>query len=146
MPGKFKKIFSGIQGKDQEARTPSSREEGPDKQPGLNVDMTTPWVGVDLDGTLAQWESGSSIKRIGPPVPKMLALVKKMLSHGIRVKIFTARAGEPSQHGLIAKWLEKNGLPPLEVTNVKDYAMERLYDDRAIQVEKNTGRLIRAGR
>lgn len=146
MPGKLKKILSGIQGKSQGEEIASSREEGEGRPPGPPGDMTTPWVGVDLDGTLARWESGSSINSIGQPVPEMLALVKKMLGHGIRVKIFTARAGDPSQHGLIAQWLEKNGLPPLEVTNVKDYAMERLYDDRAIQVERNTGRLIRADR
>ncbi len=34
------------------------------------------------------------------------------------------------------------GYPSAGFTNVKDYYMERLYDDRAIQVEQNTGRII----
>ena len=100
------------------------------------------WTGVDLDGTLAQWDNTSSIETIGDPVPAMMALVKKMIANGIRVKIFTARAQDPDQLPLIREWLIKNGLPELEITNVKDYAMQRLYDDRCIQVEPNTGRLI----
>ncbi len=105
-------------------------------------DASGPWVGVDLDGTLAVWDNKSTLDRIGPPVPAMLAFVQRMVDNGIRVKIFTARAGEVSQIPKIRKWLEKNNLPPLEITNVKDYGMERLYDDRGIQVEKNTGRII----
>jgi len=100
------------------------------------------WTGVDLDGTLAYHDSMSSIDTIGEPVPAMLALVKKMIHNGIRVKIFTARAQDPEQFFLIQKWLKHNGLPELEITNVKDYHMQRCYDDRCIQVERNTGRLI----
>ena len=100
------------------------------------------WTGVDLDGTLAFYDRSSSSDRIGDPVPAMLKLVKKMINHGIRVKIFTARAQDPEQLPIIRKWLKKNNLPELEITNVKDYYMQRLYDDRCIQVEQNTGRLI----
>ena len=101
------------------------------------------WTGVDLDGTLARWEPGSSLESIGEPVPAMMALVRKMIRNGVRVKIFTARASDPEQYPLIREWMEKNGLPKLEITNIKDYYMQRLYDDRCIQVEKNTGRLIK---
>ncbi len=100
------------------------------------------WTGVDLDGTLAHWDLSSTIETIGEPVPAMMALVKKMINNDIRVKIFTARAQDPEQLPLIREWLKANGLPELEITNVKDYHMQRLYDDRSIQVEKNTGRLI----
>ncbi len=104
--------------------------------------MPSAWTGVDLDGTLAFWDSTSSIETVGEPVPAMLALVKKMIKNNIRVKIFTARAQDPEQLPIIRKWLKTNGLPELEITNVKDYYMQRLYDDRCIQVERNTGRLI----
>ena len=100
------------------------------------------WTGIDLDGTLAYDHPSSGMDRIGEPVPAMLALVKKMLNNGIRIKIFTARARDPEQIDLIRKWLKDNHLPDLEITNVKDYQMHRLYDDRCIQVERNTGRLI----
>lgn len=100
------------------------------------------WTGVDLDGTLAYFDSASSMDEVGQPVPAMLALVKKMINNGIRVKIFTARAQDPEQLPIIRRWLKANGLPDLEITYAKDYYMQRLYDDRCIQVERNTGRLI----
>lgn len=114
-------------------------EAGP---PAVSPAETEPWVGVDLDGTLAVWDSGSTLDRIGKPVPAMLDFVKRMVDNGIRVKIFTARAGDPKQIPKVHKWLKSNGLPRLEVTNVKDYRMQQLYDDRCVQVEKNTGRII----
>lgn len=98
------------------------------------------WIGVDLDGTLAKY-AGFGMD-IGEPIEPTLNLVKNMLEHGVSVKIFTARA----QHGphavkLVQDWLEGVGLPRLEVTNAKTPHMRRCYDDRAIQVEFNTGRL-----
>jgi len=101
-----------------------------------------PWTGVDLDGTLAFYDRFSPGDHIGEPVPAMLDLVKKMIAGGIRVKIFTARAQDPDQLPIIRRWLRENGLPDLEITNVKDYYTQRIYDDRCIQVERNTGRLI----
>ncbi len=101
-----------------------------------------PWYGVDLDGTLAVWNETSTLDRIGGPIPAMVDLVRRMVDNGIRVKIFTARAGDPAQIPKIRAWMSQNGLPDLEITNVKDYYMERLYDDRAIRVERNTGRIL----
>lgn len=100
------------------------------------------WVGVDLDGTLAYDDHRLSLSKIGDPVPFMLARVRQMLDKGMRVKIFTARASDTEQLPIIRKWLAEQGLPELEITNVKDYGMLRLYDDRCIQVERNTGRLV----
>ena len=47
--------------------------------------MSGPWVGVDLDGTLAVWDDKSTLNRIGKPVPGMLEFVKRMVNNGIRV-------------------------------------------------------------
>ena len=101
-----------------------------------------PWYGVDLDGTLAVWDENSTLASIGPPIPAMVHMVRCMVDNGIRVKIFTARACDPAQIPKIRAWMNQNGLPGLEITNVKDYYMERLYDDRAIRVERNTGRIL----
>ena len=117
--------------------TSESMETGPGQT------QPTGWIGVDLDGTLAYYDDRSSIEEVGAAIPDMLALVKKMINNGLRVKIFTARATDPEQLPLIRKWLKANGLPELEITNIKDYYMQKLYDDRCVQVEKNTGRLIR---
>ncbi len=100
------------------------------------------WIGVDLDGTLAFHDAYSPMIKIGDPVPLMLKRVEKMIELGYRVKIFTARAQDSDQILLIRKWLLQNGLPSLEITNIKDYNMIKLFDDRAVQVEANTGKLI----
>jgi len=103
-----------------------------------------PWIGVDLDGTLETyngWDDG----RLGEPIPLMVTRVKKFLEEGFEVKILTARITHPEENGerkKIQDWLEfRAGLPRLEVTATKDYGMVQLWDDRAIQVQKNTGRV-----
>lgn len=99
------------------------------------------WVGVDLDGTLAKYDGWKGIEHIGEPVPAMLARVKAWIDRGDTVKIFTARVcHEPAEvTAHIHAWCKRHGLPPLEVTNVKDFGMVSLWDDRAIQVVMNTG-------
>jgi len=103
------------------------------------------WIGVDLDGTLAYYDEWRGVDHIGKPVPAMLDRVKRWVEEGKTVKIFTARASAPDfDIAVVHEWLKANGLPELEVTNSKDYAMIRCYDDRSVQVETNTGRLIGA--
>ncbi len=115
------------------------------EDPDNSDSLLAPWIGVDLDGTLARHEPGKGLDFIGEPVPAMVDLVQKMINSQMRVKIFTARACDPDQLPLIQKWLADNGFPELEITNAKDYQMIRLYDDRCVQVERNIGRLIRDG-
>lgn len=104
------------------------------------------WIGVDLDGTLAKYDSWKGEDHIGDPIPAMLFRVKQWVSRGVRVKIMTARYHNgPRQIELIQDWLEKHDLPRLEVTATKDFKMIRLWDDRAIQVEENTGRRLDGG-
>jgi hypothetical protein len=105
------------------------------------------WVGVDLDGTLAKYEGWKGIHHIGDPVPAMLKRVREWVQGGQEVKIFTARVSipDPEKSEVITHihdWCIKHGLPKLEVTCQKDFGMITLYDDRCIQVEMNTGRLI----
>ena len=102
----------------------------------------TPWIGVDLDGTLAcdlgTWQGGA----IGRPIAPMVARVKKWTAEGVTVKVFTARASSPEQVAAIKKWLMRHGLPDLEVTNVKDRLMIELWDDRCVQVSYNAGQPV----
>jgi hypothetical protein len=108
-----------------------------------------PWIGVDLDGTLAVYNyDPNDPNHIGDPIPSMVERIKKWLQEGTTVKIFTARAAKKlikgtrkEQKVLIHCWLKKHGLPLLEITNEKDYGMIELWDDRAISVETNTGRI-----
>lgn len=97
------------------------------------------WIGVDLDGTLARydgWNNGA----IGAPVPRMVERVKCWLAEGITVKVFTARAtGDAEMIAAVQDWTEKHIGQRLEVTCCKDFAMIELWDDRAVQVQVNTG-------
>lgn len=108
--------------------------------------MRNGWIGVDLDGTLAQYDGWRGFDHIGAPVEAMVALVKSLVEDGHRVKIFTARMDSPrpdETRAFIDKWcLEHLGFAP-EVTNVKDRWMTYLIDDRAVTCELNTGRICR---
>lgn len=100
------------------------------------------WIGVDLDGTLAYYDRWISEYHIGAPIWPMVGRVSCWIAEGKTVKIFTARVHGPDAERIalrIQDWLESVGLPRLEVTNVKDYGMIELWDDRAVQVQANTG-------
>ena len=105
--------------------------------------MSKGWIGVDLDCTLAHYE-GWDDGRIGKPIPKMVARVKDWLSKGHKVKIMTARVAyrNEAQEVLIQDWCEEHIGERLPVTCMKDFSMIELWDDRAIRVEKNTGKII----
>ena len=120
-------------------------------------------IAVDLDGCLATyhgWKNGE----IGDPVPAMLDRVKDWISRGYHVCIFTARVGvapglrsiesnsEASedfcteQKRLIEAWcLEHLGVV-LPVTATKTFDIVEIWDDRAVAVEPNTGRILGRGR
>jgi len=114
------------------------------------------WIGVDLDGTLAFYDKWVNWNVIGPPIPRMMDRVHQWVKEGREVRIFTARvsfekdickvSGEPFTRetvtAIIQDWLEKWGLPRLQVTHEKDFRMVELWDDRCIQVIPNTGRTI----
>lgn len=118
------------------------------------------WIGVDLDGTLAEYDGWKGEEHIGEPVPAMAFRVRNWLADGRDVRIFTARvfdgytivgnkarksADEIRVH--IQDWTEKHFGVRLPVVCTKDYGMVELWDDRAVQVEPNTGRRMdgRAG-
>ncbi len=107
------------------------------------------WIGVDLDGTLAQYDTWRGVGHIGEPVPAMLARVKQWLAEGQEVKIFTARVSPVAVHlngGSLADslkpimdWCKLHLGEIIAVTHEKDMAMTQLWDDRAVQVQPNTG-------
>ena len=105
------------------------------------------WIGVDLDGTIAKYEGWRGADHVGEPIPAMVARVKKWLKRGIEVRIFTARVGpQKSKADVLAAriaiedWCMKHIGQRLQITCMKDYGMIELWDDRAVQVEPNTGR------
>lgn len=97
------------------------------------------WIGVDLDGTLAKFDSTINSHYIGMAVPHMLERVRYWIKTGRTVKIFTARAGNAHDEERINQWCMRHGLPKLEITNRKDHQMIALWDDRAVGVVRNIG-------
>lgn len=108
--------------------------------------MSRGWIGVDLDGTLAEYHGWSDF--IGSPIPAMADRVKQWLAEGEDVRILTARGTGESvnenvkQINKIAKWCHNNLGVTLPITSRKDMHMRVLYDNRAVGVEPNTGRLL----
>lgn len=97
------------------------------------------WIGVDLDGTLAEYGKWAGVGHIGKPIPRMLERVKRWRAGGVEVRIVTARATDPESVPHIQQWCEQHVGEVLPVTNTKDYQMIELWDDRAVQVVPNTG-------
>jgi len=113
------------------------------------------WIGVDLDGTLAEYR-GRNNGKVGVPVPTMVSRVKAWLSEGVTVKIMTARVGTScgyslesgrsddmqlvnEQREIIKAWCVEHVGQELPITASKDFPMIELWDDRAVQVVMNTG-------
>ena len=111
------------------------------------------WIGFDLDGTLADYGHGEfNPSTIGEPVKPILDKLKEYLRAGKKVKIFTARvAHDDTERSIrdaylskiaIKKWMKKHIGEELEITSCKDYYLTHFYDDRAVQVERNTGKIL----
>lgn len=107
------------------------------------------WIGVDLDGTLAEYDGWKGPTHIGNPIPKMVNRVKRWLAEGHEVRIFTARVSHDgtaermiqAQEAMYAirDWVMQHINAELAITCVKDYGMVELWDDRCVQVMANTG-------
>lgn len=106
------------------------------------------WIGVDLDGTLARYEGWKGPTHIGEPIPLMVQRVIRWLNDGREVRIFTARvstldhAERIAIEAAIRVWCMRQFGQWLVVTCVKDFQMEELWDDRAVQVKMNTGESV----
>ncbi len=108
------------------------------------------WVGCDLDGTLATYDTWRGEDHIGEPIAPMVERIKQHLADGYEVRIFTARVsltghsaeGVMRTQSIIRAWCREHVGVELDVVCEKDYGMIFLYDDRCCAVEKNTGRLL----
>ena len=115
------------------------------------------WIGVDLDGTLAEHKPVSPLYPIGPPIKPMVKRIQKWLAEGVEVRIVTARVtleaecvGRTKTVRIkddydivkIRRWCRKHIGQALFVTCIKDFEMWELWDDRAVAVERNTGKQL----
>jgi len=113
------------------------------------------WIGVDLDGTLAEhyWPHKGQYDplRIGAPLAPMVNRIHQWMRDGYEVRVFTARVsprGSAPGHGPeelervhqeISRWTMAHVGEELADTCTKDYDMIVLYDDRAVRVKHNQG-------
>lgn len=102
--------------------------------------MSGGWIGVDLDATLAEYDRWRGADHIGKPVRRMRLRVVRWLGEGKDVRIFTARKEE--SYPAIEKWCKRHLGQVIPITNRKDYGCVEFWDDRAVQVEPNTGRRV----
>jgi hypothetical protein len=127
------------------------------------------WIGFDLDGTLGFYDEWRGWNDIGSPIMPMVYRVRRLLGEGHDVRIMTARIGLPLYRGgdhvysedkerecyltgvkfsdadmerAVQDWTEEHVGARLPVQCYKDLHMIELWDDRAIQVEPNTGRTV----
>lgn len=107
------------------------------------------YIAVDFDKTLATYDHYRGSNKFGDPIPKMVNRIKKWLAEGKTVKIMTARVSNVNHdreeiiktRKALEEWCLKHFGQKLEITCEKDFAMEVLYDDRAIGVVPNKGDL-----
>lgn len=104
------------------------------------------WIGVDFDGTLAEYHGYHNILEPGKPIPDMVKRVQEWIKAGTKVKIMTARVCSlqpkskiEEQRKIITAWCEKYLEITLECTSEKDFNMIELWDNRAVGVIENTG-------
>lgn len=107
-----------------------------------------PHIAVDLDGTLAHYDTWKGVQHIGTPIPAMVERVKAALARGWKVSIFTARVsglhdgefGDSREaKGFIEDWCIEHLGRLLPVTAVKHGYFTEFWDDRAVRVRSNEG-------
>lgn len=97
------------------------------------------WIGVGLDGTLAETREWRGPQHIGKPIGPMMRRVRRWLKGGVQVQILTPRACNPDFIPHVEHWLMQHGLPCLPVTNEKDFGCHRFWQDHCVRVQRNTG-------
>jgi hypothetical protein len=116
------------------------------------------WVGFDFDGTLCRDDQPSSNGALGDPIKPMIDKAIEHIKKGDQVYIFTARIWPlgtldegknksvtnkaRAELAKIRVFCRKNFGQVLPITCVKLPAMQLLYDDNAIRVERNTGKCL----
>lgn len=115
------------------------------------------WIGVDLDGTLAFYDTWRGSDFIGHPIPLMVERVIKWITEGREVRVVTARVHPSNPYREVCRkaisawveehvfsqlplWFRERGKAKIQITHEKDFSMVELWDDRCVQVIPNTGK------
>ena len=103
-------------------------------------------IAVDLDGTLAHYDGWKGVGHIGAIIPSVANAILLAKKEGADIWIFTARVSDPKDAeeagNAIVAYLTENGIPFDGLTAIKHKFFTEFWDDRAIQVIKNTGEFV----
>ena len=111
-------------------------------------------IAVDFDGVLVKClpsDVGYVPDQFGEPILVMIERVRGWLAEGKEVVIFTARVhpSNPEEAEIarlaIQRFCLNNFGIVVEVTCMKSPKMTRFYDDLAVTVEQDTGRILTPG-
>jgi hypothetical protein len=111
-----------------------------------------PYWWCDLNGTLCFHEKGTPVFNadgefiIGKPINRMVRRIRRMLSEGLKVKIMSGSVGLGGEKAAVAetairKWCKEHLGRELEVSATITPRCLGLFNDKAIAVIRNTGRL-----
>lgn len=95
------------------------------------------WVGVDLDGTLAQplWTPDNPTSEIGDPIPDNIYKVYELVRAGYKIIVHTSRPW--TDYEAIENWLRHYGIPFKEIQCGKPLYVAYI-DDRAINASEES--------
>ena len=98
---------------------------------------------IDFDGTIATQKDGYQ-REIGEPIMPMIDRINKWIKQGHNITIFTARAdySDLMEKMDIEIFCVKHFGKILPITNKKSHNADLYIDDKAIRVERNTGKLL----
>ncbi len=84
-------------------------------------------VCIDFDGVISKYDGWKGSDHHGQPIIGAKEFVDRLIKSGFKPVIWTTR-----DKVKIEKWLNENGFPDLEVTNIK-YPSVVYIDDRCVQ-------------
>ena len=95
------------------------------------------YIGVDLDGTLAEYKGYQGANHIGPLLPGARDWLEALVQDGHKVLIFTARGNDPDGLKATREWIVREGIAHLitDITGSKLYLFDLFVDDRAVRFE-----------
>jgi len=126
-----------------EGQGDDAADDGEERVYARDEKDTQSWLGVGLDGVLAERTDAGLTGEIGPPIPNMVARVRDWVKYKrIKVRVLTPRASTEAGAEEVRAWLDSNRLSYLEFTSAKDLHMVEFWDDRAVQVISNLGVVV----
>lgn len=111
-----------------------------------------PYFWCDLNGTLVFHEKGTPVFDaegrfiIGKPVNRMVRRIRRMLSEGMKIKIMSGSVGlggnkAETAERTIKDWCKEHLGRELEVTATITPRCLGIFNDKAIPIVRNTGRV-----